>query len=336
MLKEIDFQSDDDDNNNKNSSLNKSNENITKPVRKSLVRSKTTISHNPVMGEVHPEKSAKKMPLRKMKTTVSQSSKITASNKKDQNNPFKDPDLSMVSNDSFTKLKDGSVKRVRNKKNYKDLWLEKYNFVGVDMPEGGILHIQDEEKKKEEKKKRKLNRYKTINYSEIDLQKKNKNDHKNVKFDTSGIINNHNKTTIDSKKKSNLKNRDENFLTKDLLDSLNNDEEDDRNLLKMMDKNTLVDSSTNPENINAFLTVEKNDDFLFNKTLEKEKEIAAINEKKKEIEMMQEKNQKKKEMLEKMEKEKNLEMEKFNNEKQKIIDELNQKKRRRRKSKIEN
>ena len=327
MLKEIDFQSDEDENNNKNSTINKSNENENKPIRKSLLRSKTTISHNPVLDEVHPEKSTKKMPLRKMKTTVSQTTKVTP--KKDLNNPFKDPDLSIVSNDSFTKLKDGTVKRVRNKKNYKDLWLEKYNFIGVDMPEGGILHIEDEEKKKEDKKRKKFNRYKTMNYSNIESGKKKSDKggstRKLVKFDTSGIINN-NKSTIENKKKSNLKNKDENILSKDLFDSINNDDDEDRNLLKMIDKQTLVDASTNPENINKFLTIEKNDNFLYNKSLEKEKEIADINKKKKEIEMMEEKNQKKKEMLEKMEREKNLEMEKFNNEKQKIIDELNKKK----------
>ena len=86
-----------DQNNNKNSTINKSNENENKPIRKTLLRSKTTISHNPVLGEVHPEKSTKKMPLRKMKTTVSQTTKVTP--KKDSNNPFKDTDLSIVSND---------------------------------------------------------------------------------------------------------------------------------------------------------------------------------------------------------------------------------------------
>ena len=315
MLKEIDFQIDDKSLNNSLNSNNNPNPNPT-PIRKTLLHSKTTILHNPTLGEVHPEKTQKKMPLRKMKTTVSSSSKLSTQKKENTNNPFKDPDLSMVSNDSFTKLKDGTVKRVRNKKNYKDLWLEKYNFIGVDMPEGGILHIE-EEKKKEEKKGRKLKRYKTINYSNIENEKKKKkNDNNKVKFDTSTINsnnnNNVNKTTIEAKKKrSNLKNKnDENIFQKEFSDSNSEDE----NLLKMMNKNILVDSSTNPENINNFLSIEKNS-FLYNKSKEKEKEIEKMNKKKKEIELMEEQNKKQKEFLENMEKEKNKEIEKFNNEK---------------------
>ena len=41
---------------------------------------------------------------------------------------------SSFSNSSFIKLKDGTVKRIRNKSSYKDIYLEKLNFIPVEMP----------------------------------------------------------------------------------------------------------------------------------------------------------------------------------------------------------